>query len=363
MSEPVYQGETGVRVDIRQIAKRAKLSVATVSRAINRIPSVDPALAKRVWRVVEELGYYPNTQARALVSGKSRIFGLIVSEISNPSFAELIQSFEEIAAEQGYDIILTSTAQDPERMDLAVRRMVQRSVDGVAVLTFGPEDSAIAHLRKHKVPVTFVHSGEMAEAAGRIQVNYRNGIRQAIEHLAALRHVRIALITGLASSQSTIIRKLVFQQCLRELDLEVSPELVIEGDHTAKGGVRAFGVLATLAEPPSAILCLNDPTAMGVISEAANRGFSIPKDLSVIGFDDIHLAEFAIPPLTTIQMSQATLAEYAFKTLRNLAEDRPAKGFELATSLLIRKSTTFAPIHDAICADCSARWTSRSACG
>jgi LacI family transcriptional regulator len=106
--------------------------------------------------------------------------------------------------------------------------------------------------------------------------------------------------------------------------------------------MRAFGALAALPERPSAVLCSNDLTAMGVISEASNRGFLIPKDLSVVGFDDIHLAQFSVPPLTTIQMSQATLAEYAFRTLRNFAEDRPAKHFELATSLLIRKSTTFA---------------------
>src|SRR3979409_1670772 len=139
-------------MDIREIAKRARVSTATVSRTIHRVPTVNPQLAKRVWSIVDELGYYPNTQARALVSGRSRIFGLIVSEISNPSFAELIQSFEEIAADQGYEIVVTATAQDPERMDLAVRRLVQRSVDGVAVLTFGAGDSAIAHLRKHRVP-------------------------------------------------------------------------------------------------------------------------------------------------------------------------------------------------------------------
>jgi DNA-binding LacI/PurR family transcriptional regulator len=343
MSEPAYEGESRVRVDLREIAKRTKLSTATVSRTINRIPSVDPVLAKRVWRVVKELGYYPNTQARALVSGRSRIFGLIVSEISNPSCAELIQNLEEIAAEQGYEIIVTSTAQVPERMDLAVRRLVQRSVDGVAILTFGAEDSAIAHLRRRNVPVTFIHSGEITEDEGRIQIDYRNGIRQAIEHLAALRHIRIALITGSPSLQSAIARKQVFLQCMRELDLAISPELILEGDHTAQGGMRAFGALAALRERPSAVFCSNDLTAMGVISEASNRGFLIPKDLSVVGFDDIPLAQFSVPPLTTIHMSQATLAEYAFKTLCNIAEDRPAKTFELATTLLIRKSTTFAP--------------------
>src|SRR6201984_1361745 len=126
-------------MDIREIARRARVSTATVSRAINRVPTVDPQLAKRVWRVADELGYYPNTQARALVSGKSRIFGLVVSEITNPFFPEIVQTFEEIAVQHNYEILLTSTVHNPKRMELAVRRMIERRVDGVAILAFGVE--------------------------------------------------------------------------------------------------------------------------------------------------------------------------------------------------------------------------------
>src|ERR1700736_2363069 len=127
-------------MDIREIARRAKVSTATVSRAINHVPTVDPQLAKRVWRVVDELGYYPNTQARALVSGRSRIFGLIVSEIINPFFPESVQGFETIAVQHHYEILLTSTVNDPRRMETSVRRMIERRVDGVAVMTFGMEE-------------------------------------------------------------------------------------------------------------------------------------------------------------------------------------------------------------------------------
>src|SRR3989441_6583563 len=143
-------------MDIRQIAKRARVSTATVSRAINRVPTVDPQLAKRVWKVVDELGYYPNTQARALVSGRSRILGLIVSEITNPFFPEIVQSFEDIAVQHNYEILLTSTVHDPKRMELAVRRMIERRVDGVAILTFGMEEALLEGLRFRKVPLVFV---------------------------------------------------------------------------------------------------------------------------------------------------------------------------------------------------------------
>src|SRR3979490_3114945 len=118
-------------MDIREIAKRARVSTATVSRTINRVPTVNPQLAKRVWSIVDQLGYYPNTQARALVSGRSRIFGLIVSEITNPFFPEIVQSFEDIAVKHKYEIMVTSTVYDPERMELAVRRVIERRVDGV----------------------------------------------------------------------------------------------------------------------------------------------------------------------------------------------------------------------------------------
>src|SRR3984893_2332547 len=124
-------------MDIREIAKRAKLSTATVSRTINRIPTVDPQLAKRVWKIIEDLGYYPNTQARALVSGKSRIFGLIVSEITNPFFPEIVQAFEDIAVQHNYEILLTSTVHNPKRMELAGRRMIERRVGGVALFNLG----------------------------------------------------------------------------------------------------------------------------------------------------------------------------------------------------------------------------------
>src|SRR5260370_2127951 len=143
-------------MDIREIAKRAKVSTATVSRAINRVPTVDPLLSKRVWKVVEEVGYYPNTQARALVSGKTRIFGLIVSEITNPFFPEIVQAFEDIAVQHNYEILLTSTVHDPKRMESSVRRMIERRVEGAAVLTVGMEEWLLAGLRFRKFPLVLV---------------------------------------------------------------------------------------------------------------------------------------------------------------------------------------------------------------
>src|SRR5438874_5868572 len=177
-------------MDLREIARRAKVSIATVSRAINRVPTVNPQLAKRVWKVVEELGYYPNTQARALVLGRSRILGLIVSEITNPFFPEIVESFEDIAVQHNYEILLSSTIHDPKRMELAVRRMIERRVDGVAILTFGMEGPLIEDFRLRKLPLVLVDVGSQIPGVSNIKIDYQHGIRQAVQHLAAMRHVR-----------------------------------------------------------------------------------------------------------------------------------------------------------------------------
>ena len=234
-------------MDIREIAKRAKVSTATVSRAINRVPTVDPQLAKRVWRVVEELGYYPNTQARALVSGKTRIFGLIVSEITNPFFPEIVQSFEDIAVQHNYEILLTSTVHDPKRMEMSVRRMLERRVEGVAILTFGMEEALLEGLRFRKVPLVFVDVAPPVARISNIKINYGRGIRQAVQHLAALRHEQIAFVTGPLNLRSAKARKDAFEESLREIGMRLDPELVVEGDHTMEGGIRA---LARSGSPP-----------------------------------------------------------------------------------------------------------------
>ncbi|MFZ0320421.1 MAG: LacI family DNA-binding transcriptional regulator [Candidatus Sulfotelmatobacter sp.] len=332
-------------MDIREIARRAKVSTATVSRAINRVPTVDPQLAKRVWKVVDELGYYPNTQARALVSGRSRLFGLIVSEITNPFFPEIVQTFENQAVENNYEILVTSTVHDPKRMESSVRRMIERRVDGVAILTFGMEETIIEHLRFRKVPLVFVDVGPDVPGIANIRVNYQNGIRQAVQHLAALRHTRIAFITGPLHLKSALARREAFKLSMSEIGL--SPELIVVGDHRMEGGMRALVELNTLSSRPTAVLCSNDMTAIGVMREAYDQDIRIPNDLSVVGFDDIRMAEFTIPPLTTVQMSQHELAKIAFRALMNEVECEPPAQqhhrYELNTSLVLRRSTALAP--------------------
>src|SRR6267378_404361 len=252
-------------MNIREIAKRARVSTATVSRTINRHPSVQPQLAKRVWRIVEELGYFPNTQARALVSGRSRIFGLIVSEITNPFFPEIIHVFEETALQDNYEILVTSTVHDPERMKTSVRRMLEHRVEGVAVMTFGMEESLLDDLKLRNVPLVFVDVGPPRPRVSNIRIDYLNGIRQSVQHLAALRHERIAFITGPLTLKSALARKQAFLRSMQEIGLNTDPELVVEGDHTVEGGMAALTQLLAGPVQPTAVLCSNDMTAIGVM--------------------------------------------------------------------------------------------------
>jgi len=336
-------------MDIREIARRAKVSTATVSRAINRVPTVNPQLAKRVWKVVDELGYFPNTQARALVLGRSRIFGLIVSEITNPFFPEIVQTFEDLAVQNKYEILLTSTVNDPRRMESSVRRMIERRVDGVAILTFGMEESLLEHLRERKVPLVFVDVGPDVPGVINIRIHYLHGIRQAVQHLAALRHTRIAFIAGPQHLRSANARRQAFEASMQEIGL--SPDLVVIGNHRVEGGMNALVELIKLSDPPTAVLCSNDMTAIGVLREAYDKGIKIPDSLSVVGFDDIHLSEFTIPPLTTVQMSQHNLAKIAFHALLEEMESQNSSGephnYELVTNLVLRQSTALAPVRKA----------------
>jgi LacI family transcriptional regulator len=197
-------------MNLQEIAKRARVSTATASRALNGIPTVDPRLARRVRKVVDEFGYYPNTQARGMRSGRSKIFGLIVSEITNPFFPEIVQEFESIAIRHQYEILLSSTLHDSKLMEKSVRRMIERRVDGLAVMTFGMEESLLEDLNSRRVPLVFVDVGPSRPRVSNIRIDYLHGIRQAVQHLAALRHERIAFVTGPLDLKSAVARRDAF---------------------------------------------------------------------------------------------------------------------------------------------------------
>src|SRR5271156_4026435 len=329
------------KMDIRTVAQLASVSIATVSRTINRVSTVNPKMAKRVWDAIEKLDYFPNTQARALVSGRSRLLGLIVSEITNPFFPELIQGFEDIAVEHGYEILISSTNYDPRRMSLCIRRMLERRAEGVAVMTFGVEKPLLERLAERKVPLVFVDVGQEGPGISLLRVDYRHGIRQGVQHLAALGHGNIAFISGPMQLHSAQSRQAAFTGALEECHITFNPAWLVEGDHTMEGGMAAMDRLLASGHRPTAVMCSNDMTAIGVLHKLYRAGLKVPEDLSVIGFDDIHIAQVTIPPLTTIQMSCFELARAAVTALRAHVEDggEPKRNYKIETSLIVREST------------------------
>jgi LacI family transcriptional regulator len=330
------------RQDIHDVARLARVSIATVSRTINHIPTVNPKMAKRVWEAIRELNYFPNTQARALVSGRSRLLGLIVSEITNPFFPELIQGFEEIAVENGYEILIGSTNYDPERMKSCIRRMVERNAEGVAVMTFGIEQPLLDQLADRKIPLVFVDVAPNRPGMSVLRVDYHHGIRQGVQHLAALGHRSIAFVAGPQRLHSAQSRLSAFKKALQECGIPVEDKFIIEGDHTMEGGLAAATRILEHKNLPTAIMCSNDMLAIGVLHKLSRSGLQVPGDVSIIGFDDIHMAEMMIPSLTSIQMSRSDLAHAAVTALRSHLEgSSPKREYTIDTRLVVRESTGF----------------------
>jgi len=334
-------------MNIREIAERAGVSAATVSRVINYIPTVDRKLAKRVWNVVGDLGYSPNGQARGLVSGKSRVLGLAVSDMTDSFSSEIIQSFETSAVRCSYEILVTSTLHDSKRIELCVRRMIERRIEGAAVLTFGLEELFVEKLRDRGIPLVCVDSEPDASTVSIIRLDYERGIRQAVQHLVALRHERIAYVAGPFDSKRDSAKRSAFEKCMSEIGIPVFSELIVAGDDTVAGGRRTIAQLAQLRNRPTAIFCSNDMTAIGVMTGACELAFAVPRELSVIGFDDIPFSRFITPPLTTVRVPQAELAAIAFHALVSeldgtQRETGKSTEYVLDTQLVLRRSTALA---------------------
>ena len=326
---------------IQEVARRARVSTATVSRTINNPSLVDPQTAKRVWKAIEELRYYPNTQARSLVSGRSRIIGLIVSDITNPFFPELIKGFEDVAIHNGYEILISSTNYDSARMALCVRRMLERKVEGVAIMTSEMDKHLVDQLAHRNVPMVFLDVGPPGEGISNVVVDYAMGVNEAVSHLLSLGHRRIGFICGPLGLKSAQIRRTAFLRSLSEHGIDDADRLLEEADHTVDGGLAAMTRMLESKYAPTAVLASNDLTAIGMMRAVRRAGLAVPGDISIVGFDDIKLAEFTEPPLTTVRLSRQELAEHAFEALLSdlSGQAQPRREYTVETHLVIREST------------------------
>ena len=330
-------------MNIEAVARKAKVSTATVSRTINGLNSVRPETAERVHRAIAALGFHPNENARALGSGRSGLYGLLISDITNPFFPELVMAFEEVALAHKREIMIANTAYNPERMELCVSRMLQRKVDGVAVMTSELDSRFLHDFSQRGIPIAVLDAGILGLKVSNISIDYEAGMMEAMSHLVELGHTEIAFITGPLWLASAQIRYSSFLAARAHFNLPAHPGYVFRADHTSAGGYQAIRQLLNSFPRLSAVICSNDLTAFGVMQAAHEMGLSLPKDLSIIGYDDIQLSAFAHPSMTTVCVPRKELASVAFLSLLRLAQSTATQGegeqHKLFTHLIQRHST------------------------
>jgi DNA-binding LacI/PurR family transcriptional regulator len=331
-------------MNIKAVAKRANVSTATVSRTINGTAKVSPETAERVRQAIEALNFYPDTNARALGSGRSNLYGLIISDITNPFFPELVKSFEDIAVLHGQEVLIANTNYDPERMKICVRRMLERKVDGVAIMTSEMDDRLIEDFSRRNIPLVFLDTGTPAPGVSCVRIDYSAGIDVAMNHLITLGHNRIAFISGPMRLASARMRYKAFMENKSRDHLDDNSTLIQEGNHRVDGGQAAMQRILASGVRPTAVLASNDLTAIGAMGAISDAGLRVPDDISVVGYDDIQLSAFTMPPLTTVSLPRAEIANAAFHALLSAKQSyvsTPVHGEEhmVLPTLIIRKST------------------------
>lgn len=331
-------------MNIKAVAQKAGVSTATVSRTINGSNKVTPKTAERVRRAIEALHFYPNTNARSLGSGRSSLYGLIISDITNPFFPELVKAFEDIAVEHGQEVLIANTDYDPARMESCVVRMIQRKVDGVAIMTSEMEDRLVKVLNHRDIPLVFMDVGEPGPGVSRVQVDHAAGVAMAMDHLVALGHRTIAFISGPLDLFSARTRFHAFKAGLERHGLSRDVNLIQEANHRADGGHAAMQRILESGAKPTAVMASNDLTAIGALGAIHDRGLRVPDDISIVGYDDIVLSAYTQPSLTTLRLPRSEIATAAFRALYNARQagvNQPHEGanYLILPTLVLRHST------------------------
>jgi LacI family transcriptional regulator len=329
------------KVRIKDVARAAGVSTATVSHVVNKTRFVTEETRARVMRAIEDCNYYPNAHARSLASGRSNTLGLLISDISNPFFPELVKSIETVAFERGHEVILANTDYNDERTINNVRRFIERKVAGVALMTSEFDKSLIDELARFSVPVVFLDIGSAGTCMSNIVVDYEAGISEAITHLHWLGHRRIAYIGGPSRLRSAAKRLDAFRDSMAQHFPDSPPFEIYESDFRLEGGRRVAREMLDAGNLPTAVVVANDMMALGAMQEFHERGLHLPDAISIIGFDDIAFAELSNPPLTTVCLPRVELGRKAVEALMAIIEHPERQGVEInvSTHLVLRDST------------------------
>ncbi|MFD3420373.1 LacI family DNA-binding transcriptional regulator [Streptomyces decoyicus] len=321
------------------VARRAGVSVATVSHVLNETRPVRPDTRAAVLGAIDELGYTPNTLARSLVTSRTRSIGLAVSAISNPYFTEILQGVEAGALEAGYSLLLTDPHDDPQHERKVVQLLHERRVDGMIVAPSAEPSAMVEYLARREVPTVFLdrlvgddHDQVCAESTG--------PVRQLVGHLAGLGHTRIGLVAGLPGLSTTTERVEGYREGLRACGLPFAPELLAGGNSEAQGAQDATRRLLAVPRPPTAVITANNAMTIGALRALRELGLEVPRDIALACFDDFSWADLFTPRLTAVAQPSKDIGAAAVRLLLDrLADpDRPPRTVRLPCTFVHRTS-------------------------
>ena len=325
---------------IHDVAKRANVSIATVSRVLNSSDhKVSAKTAEKVRRAVEELDYRPNALARALQINKTMTVGVIIPDISNHYYAEIVRGIQEEADREGYNIILQNTDRNQKRIVRSINLLREKVVDGIIFsggIINGYEPLSVLQEFRERVVVIGRHDVNFPA----VMVDNISGASQAVQHLIDLGHTQIGFI-GWANSSTTATDRLSgYKSALAQNRCRFDEDLVREGTLTPQSGYAEAKKLLSGDKAPTAIFAANDQMAFGVIHAAIEFGLRVPEDLAVVGFDDIPMSSFFVPPLTTVRIPMGLLGTSSMRALINLISGKKSSRIRLhKTKLIVRKSS------------------------
>jgi DNA-binding LacI/PurR family transcriptional regulator len=329
---------------LEQVAQRARVSTATVSRVLNNAGIVKSSTRERVMRAIEELKYHPNLHARSLAGGKSRTIGVIASNMENPFFFDIYKTIAADAHSRGFEVVMANTDYCAEQLVSSIRLMIGRRVAGLAAIVSEMEPALIDELSESGIPVVFYDVGTPRRNITNIRVDYRSGIDQVIDHLHNLGHQRLGFIghhsmLGPLNERVRAVTDAVARYpCMQVITAAADCD-------TLEGGRQAARFLLSSGELLTAIVCVNDITAVGALRELRERGIQIPRDMSVTGFDNVKLSEFCYPALTTVHIPRDRIGHIISDALIQPPDAADVREHEvvLDPEFVLRDSTGPAP--------------------
>ncbi len=324
------------------VARRAKVNISTVSRTINQTGKIGAATQERVLKAMRELGYKPNRVARRLrtVDSSSHLLGLIIPNIQNIFFADLARGVEDVAYKSNYAVLLCNYDEDEAKERFYLDVMQAESVDGIILPPIHEDDPAVLQVVRNGIPVVCVDRSLSSGNLDKVEVDNHTGAFKAVEHLIAQGHKRIGLIGGPADSSTGRERLRGYKDAHAQAGLPVKAELIRFGDFKQESGQTLAHELLSLSDPPSALFACNGLMTAGALEAISARGLRIPKQIAIVGFDELPLSSVFNPPLTVVRQPAYEVGKYAAELLLKRIEDgkRPATSLKLMPELIVRKS-------------------------